>query len=85
MWGQSTWTALKPRVAAPDAAHTADIENKLTLLNMARAWLRLAEQAEKNIETVAVYETPVHEEIRPSAETVQRDARQQSAVGIHSR
>ena len=29
------------------AANTADIENKLTLLGMARAWLLLAEQAEK--------------------------------------
>jgi len=29
------------------AASTADIENKLTLLNMARAWPLLAEQAEK--------------------------------------
>ena len=37
------------------AASTADIENKLTLLNMARAWPLLAEQAEKNSETV--YET----------------------------
>jgi hypothetical protein len=34
------------------AASTADIENKLTLLNMARAWPLLAEQAEKNSETV---------------------------------
>ena len=31
------------------AAHTTNTENKLTLLNMARAWLRLAEQSEKNI------------------------------------
>jgi hypothetical protein len=31
------------------AAHTTDIKNKLTLLNMARAWLRLAAQSEKNI------------------------------------
>jgi hypothetical protein len=37
------------------AASTADIENKLTLLNMACAWPLLAEQAEKNSETV--YET----------------------------
>jgi len=29
------------------AAKTADIKNKLTLLNMARAWLLLAEQAER--------------------------------------
>jgi hypothetical protein len=31
------------------ASHTTDIENKLALLNMARAWLRLAAQSEKNI------------------------------------
>ena len=31
------------------AANTADIENKLTLLGMARAWLLLAEQAERRI------------------------------------
>jgi len=37
------------------AARTADIENKLTLLDMASAWPLLAEQAEKNSETV--YET----------------------------
>jgi hypothetical protein len=29
------------------AANTADIKNKLTLLGMARAWLLLAEQAER--------------------------------------
>jgi hypothetical protein len=39
------------------AARTADRENKLTLLSMARAWLRLAEQADKNNETI-VCETP---------------------------
>jgi hypothetical protein len=31
---------------------------KLTLLEMARTWLVLAEQAIKNSETVLVYETP---------------------------
>jgi hypothetical protein len=40
------------------AANTADINNKLTLLDMARAWLLLAEQAEKNSETFVVYEAP---------------------------
>jgi hypothetical protein len=40
------------------AANTADIKNKLTLLDMARAWLLLAEQAEKNSETFVVYEAP---------------------------
>ena len=39
------------------AARTADRENRLTLLSMARAWLLLAEQAEKNNETI-VCETP---------------------------
>jgi hypothetical protein len=37
------------------AAKTADTENKLTLLNMARAWLLLAEKAEKSNKTT--YET----------------------------
>jgi len=37
------------------AAKTADKENKLTLLNMARAWLLLAEIAEKSSKTT--YET----------------------------
>jgi hypothetical protein len=40
-------------------AHAAtDPEAKLTLLDMAQAWLALAEQAVKNSETVLVYETP---------------------------
>jgi hypothetical protein len=40
-------------------AHTAtDSEAKLTLLDMARAWLALVDQAMKNSETVLVYETP---------------------------
>ena len=38
-------------------ARTADRENRLMLLSMARAWLLLAEQAEKNNETI-VCETP---------------------------
>jgi hypothetical protein len=37
------------------AARTADTENKITLLNMARAWLLLAEKAEKFSKTT--YET----------------------------
>jgi hypothetical protein len=41
-------------------AHRAsDSENRLLFLAMARAWLKLAEQAIKNSETVLVYETPV--------------------------
>jgi hypothetical protein len=34
-------------------------ENRLLFLAMARAWLKLAEQAIKNSRTVLVYETPV--------------------------
>jgi hypothetical protein len=41
-------------------AQTAkDPQAKLMLLEMARAWLVLAEQAMKNSETVLVYETPI--------------------------
>jgi hypothetical protein len=40
-------------------AHKAtDAESKMLLLDMARAWLVLAGQAEKNSETSLVYETP---------------------------
>jgi hypothetical protein len=40
-------------------AQTAtDSQAKLMLLEIARAWLALAEQATKNSETVLVYETP---------------------------
>jgi hypothetical protein len=39
------------------AGQTADSESKLSLLNMARAWVLLAHQAEKNSETV-LYEFP---------------------------
>jgi hypothetical protein len=35
-----------------------DSENKLALLNMAQAWLALAEQADKNSKIELVYETP---------------------------
>ncbi len=42
-------------------AQTApDTPTKLTLLEIARGWLLLAEQADKNSETVLVYETPPH-------------------------
>jgi hypothetical protein len=34
------------------AGKSADLGNKLSLLNMARAWVLLAEQAEKNSENV---------------------------------
>lgn len=33
-------------------------ERKLALLNIAQAWLNLADQVAKNSETVLVYETP---------------------------
>jgi hypothetical protein len=37
------------------AERTSDLKNRLLLLKMAAAWLKLAEQAEKNSR---VYETP---------------------------
>jgi len=40
------------------AQKAADSEGKLALLDMARAWRTLADQAEKNSETTLVYETP---------------------------
>jgi hypothetical protein len=40
------------------AHSSSDPANKLSLLDMARSWLRLADQAEKNGDTVLVYETP---------------------------
>ena len=40
------------------AQRTSDVESRLALLDMAQAWLALAEQAMKNSETVLVYETP---------------------------
>jgi hypothetical protein len=39
-----------------------DPESGLSLLAMAQSWLKLAEQAVKNSETVLVYETPVPKE-----------------------
>src|SRR6266511_1730964 len=46
---------------------------KASLVDMAGAWLRLAEQAEKNSRTDLVYETPP----RPSAQVVQQQQQQQ--------
>lgn len=40
------------------AKETASSETKLILLHMARAWLLLAEQSQKNDQTALVYETP---------------------------
>ena len=41
------------------ARTASDLQSKLLLLQMARSWLRLAEQTTKNSETVLVYETPI--------------------------
>jgi hypothetical protein len=40
------------------AQTTLNPSSKLRLLDMGRAWLDLADQADKNGETVVVYETP---------------------------
>ncbi|MFL4980860.1 MAG: hypothetical protein ACJ8FU_15455 [Xanthobacteraceae bacterium] len=40
------------------AEETTDAANRLVLMEMAQAWVRLAEQAEKNLLTDVVYETP---------------------------
>jgi hypothetical protein len=40
------------------AQRIADPDGKLVLLDMARAWLAIAEQADKNSQTTLVYETP---------------------------
>jgi hypothetical protein len=40
------------------AQNSSDHQAKLALLEMARAWLALAEQAIKNSETALIYETP---------------------------
>src|ERR1700730_13286921 len=37
----------------------SDTPSRLLLIHMAQAWLRLADQAEKNLTTDVVYETPV--------------------------
>jgi hypothetical protein len=50
------------------AQKTDDAQSKLTLLDMARAWLALVTQNDKNCQTTLVYETP---------ETRQQPAQQQ--------
>ncbi len=40
------------------AQKSSDSETRVVLLDMARAWLALAEQGEKNRQTTLVYETP---------------------------
>jgi hypothetical protein len=50
------------------ASIMADSDSRVSLLKMARKWLRLAELAEKNSATDLVYETPrrvAHRENRP--------------------
>jgi hypothetical protein len=42
-----------------EIAHNLEPERKLAFLNIAQAWLNLAEQIAKNLDTVLVYETPV--------------------------
>ena len=44
------------------AQRTTDHKSRLSLLAMAQSWLKLAEQAVKNSETVLVYETPLPKE-----------------------
>jgi hypothetical protein len=46
---------------------TADSRCRITLLNMAQSWLLLAQQAEKNLSTNLVYETPPRFEARSPA------------------
>lgn len=50
------------RVYASDcvtlAQRIANSESKLRLLDMGRAWLDLADQAERNAQMIVVYETP---------------------------
>ncbi len=41
-----------------DIAKETDSPRRLVLLEMAKAWMRLAEQAERNRKTDVVYETP---------------------------
>jgi hypothetical protein len=42
------------------AEDTPNSAHRLALMEMAQAWLHLAEQAEKNGRTDLVYETPEH-------------------------
>jgi hypothetical protein len=41
------------------AQNTPDIQSKLTLLEMARGWLLLADRGLKNSQTSVVYEPPI--------------------------
>jgi hypothetical protein len=59
----SAQLATRYRLHAADciklAQSIAEAAGKLSLLNMAQAWVALAEQADKNGATALVYETPV--------------------------
>ena len=48
------------------ASSMTDPDSRASLLEMARKWLRLAEQAEKNLRTDLVYETPLQRPLKPS-------------------
>jgi hypothetical protein len=52
-------------------------QNKIMLIAMAQAWLRLAQQAEKNLTTDLVYETPPRRE-RPVMQQQQQQQQQQN-------
>jgi hypothetical protein len=54
------------------AQNTPDIQSKLALLEMARGWLLLADQATKNSQTTVVYEPPV-----PSLDELERRTREE--------
>jgi hypothetical protein len=47
------------------AENTPDSAHRLALMEMAQAWLHLAEQAERNGHTDLVYETPERPAARP--------------------
>jgi hypothetical protein len=52
-----------------------DLVQRLDLANLAHAYLRLAEQAERNAETDIVYETPQHDQ--PNIQQQQQEQEQQ--------
>jgi hypothetical protein len=56
------------------ARNATDADSKMLLLDMAQAWLALAEQAEKNSATTLVYETP---EPRPQPQPAQQQQQPQ--------
>jgi hypothetical protein len=50
------------------AEETTSVANRLALMEMARAWLHLAEQAEKNSHSDLTYETPPPQPQAPTSE-----------------